>query len=186
MERVGASVSRGADDRIDRQEVEGARPVGYGDDRLDPETDTRPRDAGRDLAAVGDEQVAYRRLVDVPSVSRGVLVRARRSKRVKCANRDTPPTTDASCRQRPVCDPTLNAPGRGPDSLRCLARAQLMCHCDAIVAIEAAMRNPVWRGERRICGPLMKFAPHGQPKPDEPASPSRREGAARRQRCGRT
>jgi hypothetical protein len=56
MDGIGARVDGRSHDRLDVEEVDGARSITGRLDDLDPETPPAPSDAPGDLAAVRDEQ----------------------------------------------------------------------------------------------------------------------------------
>ena len=124
VDRVSARRQGRVDDRVTVEEVQGIGSVGGRRDGVHPEPPAGPRDAGRDLAAIGDEHGANRPPADF---RRGTVSMSPRE-RVNRVNRDAPTAADASGRQPPTGDPALHGSCRGANPRRGLAWTQLVAH----------------------------------------------------------
>ena len=120
-------------DRSRIQQVQRFRTVGRWNDRADPEAPAGPRDAMRDLAAIGDEHRPDRGFGGRSgragrSGCTGMAGRTPGHERVQHVRRDTPSTTDTSRWQSAARDPALHGTRCRSDLRRGLARAQFFAH----------------------------------------------------------
>ena len=115
MECIRAGRACRGDHGIDVEQVERTVAGGLGDDRPHAQAVAGSRDAGRDLAAIGDEQGADRLGWRWPG---RYVCSDERVNRVTC---DTPPPSHTPGRESAGGDPPLDGPRRRTDSRSGLA-----------------------------------------------------------------